>query len=318
MILRMRRSRFFVWCVLALQSGSSHAAEETTPEPAIPIIAAASQEGEIALRGFQVERGLVGQLFAAEPLLANPVSLAIDERGRVYVCESFRQNAGVTDNRGHDQAWLDDDLAARTVADRVAYHRKHLGDKVAEYERQDDRLRLLVDDDGDGRADRSTVFADHFNQLAEGTGAGVLAHRGQVYYTCIPNLWRMADDDGDGRADSRQVLHTGYGVRVAFRGHDLHGLCLGPDRRLYFSVGDRGYHVVTPTGELSDPESGAVFRCRLDGSELEVFATGLRNPQELAFDDFGNLFSGDNNSDSGDRARWVFVVPGGDTGWRMA
>jgi quinoprotein glucose dehydrogenase len=107
-------------------------------------------------------------------------------------------------------------------------------------------------------------------------------------------------------------------VRYAFRGHDLHGLILGPDGRLYFSVGDRGLYVRQQDRVLANPESGAVLRCERDGSRLELFATGLRNPQELAFDDYGDLFTGDNNSDSGDRARWVHVVEGGDSGWRMA
>jgi len=294
-------------------------AADDVPEPEQPKISGASDEGAKAIAGFRFPGSLRCELFAAEPLVANPVAFSIDEHGRIYVCESFRQGKGVTDNRDHDSQWLDADLATRTIADRLAYHRKLLGDHLADYMRQDDRIRVLADTNGDGQADVATAFANHFNDVVEGTGASVLAYHGNVYYTCIPNLWLLRDEDGDGRAEVRTSLNYGFGPRVAFRGHDLHGLTIGPDGRLYFSIGDRGFNVTTPEGrKLVNTESGGVLRCELDGSNLEVFATGLRNPQELAFDDFGNLFTGDNNSDSGDQARWVFVVEGSDSGWRMA
>jgi quinoprotein glucose dehydrogenase len=283
------------------------------PLPDEPKIAPASDEGQQAISLFQFPDTLQCQLFAAEPMVANPVAFYVDNAGKVFVCESFRQEQGVEDNRNHAE-WLDEDLAARSVADRVNYIRRHWANQIDHYTRQDDRIRLLVDRDGDGAADEVSVFADHFNQIAMGTGAGVLSWRDNVYFTCIPDLWLLRDDNHDGVSDLRQSLHNGFGVRFAFRGHDMHGLIMGPDGRLYFSIGDRGYNV---SAEVVDPASGAVFRCEADGSQLEVVATGLRNPQELAFDEYGNLFTGDNNSDSGDRARWVFVVPGGDSGWRM-
>ena len=189
-----------------------------------------------AVSGFTLPEGMTMTAIAADPLVANPVAFCLDEQGQIYVCETFRQSRGVEDNRGH-RDWLETDLSLQTVAERVAMFRKFLGDKAETYTVHEDRIRLLTDTDGDGLLDEATDFADGFRGIEEGTGAGVLAIDGDVYYTCIPRLWRLRDDDGDGVAEHREALHDGYGVRVAFRGHDMHGLALGPDGRIYFSIG---------------------------------------------------------------------------------
>ena len=287
-----------------------------------PKIGKASNEGVLAMKNIKLSRGLSVEILAAEPMLANPVGFWVDDLGRYWVAETFRQEvAGVPDNRPH-MYWLNDDLAAETVEDRVAYYLKYHPEYADQFTKEHERIRLLEDTDGDGVLDKSTVFADGFNEIADGTGASVLVEGEDVYFTCIPRLWKLTDKDGDGKAssaDEREVLHDGYGVRTALRGHDLHGLRRGPDGMLYFSIGDRGYNITLSDGEvLKDTETGAVFRCNMDGSGLEVFAYGLRNPQDLSFDKYGQLFTGDNNSDSIDKARWVYVVEGGHTGWRMA
>ncbi len=286
-------------------------------EPYAAKVEKASADAATAIKRIRVPAGLQLQLFAAEPLLANPVAFCFDERGRVYVAETFRLHDGVTDIRGH-MDWLDDDLACRTVEDRVAMYKKYLGDKFETYAIHHDRVRLIEDRDGDGAADTAHVFAEGFREAADGIGAGVLARGDTLWYSCIPDLWQLRDTNGDGRAEERKSLSHGYGVHVGFLGHDLHGLRFGPDGKLYFSIGDRGLNVVTQEGKrLFSPDTGAVLRCNPDGSKLEIFATGLRNPQELAFDKYGNLFTGDNNSDGGDQARWVYLVEGGDSGWRI-
>jgi len=287
------------------------------PEPEVPQIAPASDEAENAIGGFKIPEGFKMSVFAAEPAVANPVAFCLDNQGRMYVAETFRQSQGVEDNRSHNY-WLLDDLAAQTVEDRRNYILKHHPDAKDTYTKNDDRIRLLVDTENDGQVDRDTVFSKGYNDIVEGTGAGVLAYDGGVYYTNIPHLWKLTDQDGDGVADDKKSLSYGYGVRFAFRGHDSHGLIVGPDGKIYFSIGDRGYNIQKDGNRLKDPSSGAVFRCNPDGSDLEVFYTGLRNPQELAFDDYGNLFTCDNNSDSGDQARWNYLVKGGHSGWNMA
>jgi quinoprotein glucose dehydrogenase len=288
------------------------------PQPYKPFVAPASDEGEMAVAQITVPKGFKANLFAAEPRLANPVSFYIDEHNRFWVVETFRRKSAVIDIR-NQMHWLDDDTASRTVAMRIAMVKKFFDAPTVEaMKNESERIKLIEDRDGDGKADFDTVFADGFNRLEDGIAAGVLVRGDDVYFTNIPSLWRLRDTNHDKVADVRQELHYGYGVRYNFNGHDLHGLRFGPDGKLYFSIGDRGAHVEkTPDGRVvSNPDTGSVFRCNADGTELEIFATGLRNPQELAFDEYGNLFTGDNNSDAGDAARWVYVVEGGDTGWR--
>src|SRR5436190_5957760 len=130
---------------LAMSSSDRLAAAE----PNQPRVAAASNEGELAISRIKTPDGMKLSLWAAEPLLANPVAFCIDERGRIFVAETYRQSKGVEDNRGH-MDWLDDDLAADTVEDRLAYFRKRLGDKVWDYTKEQDRITLLEDRDGDG------------------------------------------------------------------------------------------------------------------------------------------------------------------------
>lgn len=259
------------------------------------------------------DKGLKVSVWAAEPTMANPVSFCFDEKGRAYVAETTRFDHGVPDTRGHMQ-WLDEDLANRSIDDLLAMYRKH---NYQGFEKYADQLRMVWDSTGSGKADKSTVFAGGFNRPQDGLAAGVLARKGQVYFACVPDLYVLKDTNGDGKADEKKSLFTGFGPTAQFLGHDLHGLRMGPDGKLYFSMGDRGFNVTTKEGKkLEHPNTGAVLRCDPDGSNLEVVHMGLRNPQELAFDDYGNLFTYDNNSDSGDRARWVYVVEGGDSGWR--
>ncbi|MHA3770365.1 PVC-type heme-binding CxxCH protein [Verrucomicrobiota bacterium sgz303538] len=279
-----------------------------------------SADGANAIKSFKYDAGLKVELFASEPLLQNPVSFTTDERGRWFIAETFRQERGIEDNRAHGN-WLDTDIASRTIEDRLAMIHKFYPDQKKfdeKFTKYEDRVTLVEDSNGDGIADKTTIFADGFRDPLDGTGAGILARGNEVWWTCIPNLWRFRDQDGDGKAEVKEKLLTGFGVKFAFRGHDMHGLRFGPDGKLYFSIGDRGIHVTNKEGQtIAVPDTGSIMRCNPDGTGFEVFATGVRNPQELAFDKYGNLFTGDNNSDSGDRARFTYLVEGGDCGWRM-
>lgn len=262
----------------------------------------------------KVPSGFTADIWASEPLLANPVAFCFDPQGRMFVSETHRYRSSVLDIR-HYMFMLEDDLASRNQTDWLALIKKNFPKDWQQLEKESEVIRLVHDSNRDGKADQSSVYADGFNSPLDGIASGVLWHNDALYFTNIPALWKF---EGKDKAVKREELHRGYGVRFSYTGHDFHGLAIGPDERLYFSIGDRGASVKTKEGgSIEIPDEGGVFRCEPDGSKLELVMRGLRNPQELAFDDQGNLFTGDNDSDQGDRERWVYIAEGADAGWRI-
>lgn len=280
-------------------------------------IDAATADTTEAVRQLELpeDSGLVAELWAGEPLLANPVAFDFDEQGRLYVAETYRYGTSTLDIRFY-MAMLENDMAFRTIEERAAGIEAIFGDDARKLEIESERIRLVEDTDGDGVADHSSEYAAGFDTTLDGIASGVLARKGDVYLANIPSLWRLAGHDEEGVATSREEVLRGFGVHFSFTGHDFHGLAVGPDGKLYYTVGDRGAVVEGPDGSRVDiPDTGGVMRSNFDGTELELVHTGLRNPQELAFDELGNLFTGDNDGDMGDRERLVQVVEGGDSGW---
>jgi quinoprotein glucose dehydrogenase len=300
----------------------------TPPEPPpaapIPDLADGTAAALQNMKSFRVPAGLTVELFAAEPKLASPVAISVDEKGRVFVAEEYRLGKGAAENRDNPKDrfsfWLDDELQLKNTDDRLAMYKrwdKKFPGGMEWFTKWGDQIRLVEDTDGDGKADKSSVFASGFNGPLDGLAAGVLAKDGDVYLTNIPSLWKLKDG-GNGTASKKEALLSGFGVNCAFYGHDLHGLIFGPDGKLYFSIGDRGFNVTSKEGKnFAGLRTGAVFRCDPDGTNFEVVMRGLRNPQELAFDQYGNLFADDNNCDKGDHARLVYVCEDGDSGWHM-
>ena len=266
----------------------------------------------------------------------DPTSVTFDEAGNAYVASTTRRKVGDLDIREH-RLWIPDDVGLTSPADKLAFYQRELApgkmksgrgslkdhNKDGSLDWKDltshqERIYKLTDTDRDGVADKLMVFAEGFNSPVSGIAAGVLYFDGWVYVTAIPDVWRLKDTDGDGVADVKEVVATGFGGHIAYAGHDMHGLRLGPDGRIYWTVGDKGANVVSKEGRrFAYPHEGCVLRCEPDGSGFEVFAHGIRNTQEIAFDSLGNVIGVDNDGDMPkERERLMYLLEGSDTGWR--
>lgn len=202
-------------------------------------------------KSFVVPPGFQVRLFASEPEVVNPVAMSFDERGRLWVLELYEYP---------------------------------LGAKPGEKGR--DRIKILEDTDGDGMADKVTVFADGLS-----LATGLLVGNGGVYVGEAPHLWFMRDTNGDDVADEKTEVLTGFGLED--RHELLNGFTWGPDGQLYMTHG-----VFTKTG-AKDPGnpnaapvviSAGVARFNPQTRGIEVFAEGTSNPWGVDFDAKGNAF----------------------------
>lgn len=268
----------------------------------------------------------------------DPVACTVDEKGRVYVTATTRRKVADLDIREHPM-WIASDVGLTSVEEKSQFLKRELApgklrvprgalkdhNKDGSIDWKDltvhsERIYQLRDTDGDGTADKMTVFAEGFNTEVTGIAAGILYHDGWVYATIAPDLWRLKDTNDDGVADVREIVAHGFGMHIAYAGHDLHGPRLGPDGRIYWSIGDKGVNVTSREGRhWYYPHEGCVMRCEPDGAGFEVFAHGLRNVQEIAFDDLGNIFGVDNDADlPGEKERFVYITEQSDSGWRCS
>ena len=297
---------------------------------AVPTRTKARSDALPALNGLVA----VPVLADTEGLPRRLMSVGVDDRGTVFVTETVRQmreEISLLQSTFLHEA----DMALMTVAEKEAWIRANFSTEIARMQGirdfnkdgvidvkdltvESEKIFILRDTDKDGKFDAATLFADGFKDITTGVAHSVAPIGDAVYATIIPDLWKLRDTDGDGRADVRERLVHGFANHIGYGNHDLHSVVRGYDGKLYWSMGDRGLNVVSKEGKRwAYPHTGAVVRCNPDGSEFEVFASGLRNLQYFDFDDYGNLFSVDHDADfQGEMERLVFVPEGSDTGWR--
>jgi putative membrane-bound dehydrogenase-like protein len=218
----------------------------------------------------------------------------IDHKGRVWICES------------------------------INYRQKLRGEKKMRRP-EGDRILLLEDSKGTGRADKVTVFYQA-PEIHAPLGIAVLPHLdgiGCTVYVCqSPDILVFEDNNGEGKADGppRKLL-TGF--KGLDHDHGVHGILIGPDNKLYFTVGDQGVTNLQSsdgkgpkyTSNNTDCQAGTVWRCDLDGKNLELIAHNFRNNYEPCVDSFGTVFLSDNDDDGQQQTRICYVMPGGNYGY---
>jgi putative membrane-bound dehydrogenase-like protein len=242
-----------------------------------------------AVANLDVAEGLEATLFASEPDISNITSIDIDHLGRVWACE-------------------------------VKNYRKHNGSRP-----EGDRILVLEDTDGDGVCDKQTVFYQG-RDIDSAHGICVLGNR--VIVSANDKVQVLFDENGDLKADEkRDILFTD--IKGTQHDHGIHAFQFGPDGKLYFNFGNSGHQLKDKNGKLvvdragnevianrKPYQEGMVFRCDLDGSNVETLGWNFRNNWEVTVDSFGTIWQSDNDDDGNRGVRINYVMEFGNYGFK--
>jgi len=250
-------------------------------------------------KSLMVPEGLEVTVWAKAPQFYNPTSISTDERGRIWVAEAV-------DYRGFNTK---------------------KGNPPPLWHEAGDRIMILADTDGDGKADESKVFVQDKDLVAP---LGVAVIGDKVAVSCSPNLIVYTRDLKTDAVLKKEILLTGFGGFD--HDHSLHKVHVGPDGKWYFNTGNAGPHVVTdksgwtlragsfytggsPYNKTNTPGlksddgriyTGGVFlRVNPDGTKIEVIGHGHRNPYGMAVDSFGEVWGNDNDDTQSCRVTWL-------------
>lgn len=249
---------------------------------------------------------LEATLWAESPMFYNPTNMDVDAKGRVWVTEAVNYR-----NYNNDST-------------RARHHGKG------------DRVMILEDTDGDGKADASKVFVQD-KDLTSPLGIAVIGNK--VYVSCSPRLIVYTDNDGDDHPDEKEIFLNGFGG--VDHDHSLHAVVGGPDGNLYFNTGNAGPHNVTDKsgwtlrsgsvytggspyntknqGDMKSDDGkvwvgGLALKIKPSGENLRVMAHNFRNAYELAIDSRGDMWQNDND-DQVVACRTTWLMEGGNAGY---
>ena len=272
----------------------------------------AQSEDAARVGKFYLPDGLEAQVWARSPMFYNPTNIDVDHRGRVWVVEAVNYRG--FNNKKKSKRWHD----------------------------EGDRVVVLEDTTGDGRADKSTVFVQDPDLVAP---LGIAVFDNQVLVSCSPSLLLYTDVNRDGlfdpAVDKKERLLTGFGGHD--HDHSLHAVVSGPDGGWYLATGNAGPHIVTdrsgwtlragslftggsPHNKKNQPGlksddgrvwvGGVALRFGPDGQAMAVIGHNFRNCYELCVDSFGNVYQNDNDDTISCRTTWLMQY--GNTGYASA